>query len=232
MLLNKFLYNDEILVLCFFLLLIIGCNNGNLDRLLDTGDKLVVDNDLCPQFSECDDGILCTKDDVCLDGKCIGEMYFCDDENVCTQDSCDGFGGCVYTEFDCPEDLPPEETKWVGWYSCNGAQGKTALNLFTTRDTETDAMSAIFAFSEHPENLGIPSGSFTLLGRYDAQNKTMFLLPNEWIENPGNWNMVGLKGEYDQYARQIHGEITDPEGDPSFICETFDLDREEEDIPE
>ena len=53
-----------------------------------------------PDYTDCDDGVLCTKDDFCLQGVCKGgdiDMYAscctknedCDDGNICTNDWCE-----------------------------------------------------------------------------------------------------------------------------------------------
>ncbi|MEE2961592.1 MAG: hypothetical protein VYA34_12685 [Myxococcota bacterium] len=205
-----------------------GCSDDTLGQVPLTPPPPpapVVDPGPCPEWHACNDENPCTFNDVCQAGECVGTAYSCDDEDACTADTCDGAGECLYEDLDCPEDLPIEETEWVGWYTCSGAQGKTALTLTTSWNPNTNGMSGIFAFSEHPDNPGLPFGSFSLVGTYNPDDRTMSLLPKAWIVHPGTWNMVGMTGQYDRDARQIHGNITNREGFESMVCETFDLDR-------
>ena len=173
----------------------------------------------------CDDGNPCTVNDQCGAGSCSGTPYSCDDGDPCTLDSCNGDGTCSYVDSDCPEVLPPETTVWTGSYECALAQGLTGLNLTTTRDPTTNAMTGIFAFFPLPENPDIPSGSWAMEGNYYPADNSMILLPTEWIDQPSGWQMVGMQGTYDGPQQLIHGKILLANGDPNPFCQTFDLSR-------
>lgn len=121
--------------------------------------------------------------------------------------------------------------EWVGRYVC--AQGVTALTL-TVADVgggqDTRRLTATFAFSEAPENRGVPPGSFTMRGFYYPRTRIVVLWPREWLERPGAYEMVSLNGRLQQSAGQaiIRGRVEFP-GDLS-ACSTFYVTRQQPNV--
>lgn len=79
---------------------------------------------------------------------------------------------------------------WTGRYIC--AQGETAVQL-TIRDVGS-RLWAVFAFSATPENPDVPSGAFEMRGRL-LQGRTVVLNAGRWIDRPGDYDVVHLRGE-------------------------------------
>ena len=113
--------------------------------------------------------------------------------------------------------FPSGETRWIGVYSC--AQGLTALELTIAHDPATHALQAVFSFSEHPWNPGVPSGAFTMTGTFDPANGSMRLMQNAWLQQPAGYVMVDLDGVYRPAKEMISGTVANPS------CTTFDLKR-------
>ena len=121
--------------------------------------------------------------------------------------------------------------EWVGRYVC--AQGVTSLTLSVADrngSRETRNLTATFAFSEAPENPGLPSGSFTMRGFYYPQTRILVLWPGQWLERPGEYEMVSIHGRMTRdagHADTIRGRVEFP-GDIN-ACSTFTVTRR---IPE
>jgi len=81
---------------------------------------------------------------------------------------------------------------WSGEYTC--AQGKTSLNLEISVDDEKN-LRGIFTFFAHPDNPGVPSGSYEMAGKYDPLTGRILLEGTNWIDRPGEFTMVSLNGE-------------------------------------
>lgn len=79
---------------------------------------------------------------------------------------------------------------WTGRYIC--AQGETELQL-TIRDVGS-RLWAVFAFSATPENPNVPSGAFEMSGRL-LQGTTVVLNAGRWIDRPGDYEVVHLRGQ-------------------------------------
>jgi len=113
--------------------------------------------------------------------------------------------------------FPPGNSEWVGAYTCE--QGLTNLQLTMTRDAATNAMTGLFAFSAHPSNPGVESGSFSLIGDYDPSLDELLLSPEAWVDQPGvGWTMLGVSGIYDETLNSIQLTLLD-EGQPLVVCQ-------------
>ncbi len=75
---------------------------------------------------------------------------------------------------------------WRGSYEC--AQGTTALELHVTRVSPD--VEAIFVFNHAGSGA---SGSYSMFGNVDPQGAAS-LEPNEWINRPPSYIMVGMRG--------------------------------------
>lgn len=104
---------------------------------------------------------------------------------------------------------------WRGSYRC--AQGLTALTLLI--QSAGNDLAARFEFSAHPNNPGVPSGSFTMVGRFDPTSRMIALRPLSWVERPPDYLMVGLSGTVDGGGATISGTV-ETEG-----CSTFEVAR-------
>jgi len=112
----------------------------------------------------------------------------------------------------------PAHTVWRGFYEC--AQGKTALQL--TLDLDTDStVSAIFDFGPHPDNVAVPPGSYRLTGRWgeDGARLVVDLVPDRWINQPPNYEMVGLSAATGSRRQRMRGQISNPS------CGALDVQR-------
>lgn len=100
----------------------------------------------------------------------------------------------------------PAHTVWDGRYEC--AQGVTAVKL--TLDVEPDGRArAIFDFGPLADNPTLPNGSFRLRGTAKPIDDAIEinLQPDEWIDRPDNYEMVGLRAGVDATRRGIRGRI-------------------------
>lgn len=105
---------------------------------------------------------------------------------------------------------------WEGHYYCR--QGLTKLRL-DIRAINENNIYAIFNFSAHPQNRGVPTGSFEMEGR--LQNSDQLILNGtQWLLRPSNYRTVNLNGKISFNDNSISGSVT-PEG-----CGTFDLIRQ------
>jgi hypothetical protein len=101
--------------------------------------------------------------------------------------------------------LPPH-TVWIGRYEC--AQGVTAVQL--TLDVETNGRArAIFDFGPLADNPTVPNGSFRLRGTATITGDaiTLALEPEEWIDRPDGYEMVGIQSGIDTARRRLRGRI-------------------------
>jgi hypothetical protein len=109
---------------------------------------------------------------------------------------------------------------WEGGYGCS--QGLTALTL-TVEPGPDNTATATFDFSAHPDNPGVPSGSFAMEGEY--QDGALSLQGVEWIEQPDDYLMVDLRfhSERGIDPQRMYGEVV---GAPPS-CSIFELLRPE-----
>jgi hypothetical protein len=95
---------------------------------------------------------------------------------------------------------------WTGRYEC--AQGVSALQL--TLDVEPDGRArAIFDFGPLADNPTVPNGSYRLRGTAVPADDaiTVSLQPDEWIDQPENYVMVGIQGGIDAQRHSLRGRI-------------------------
>lgn len=107
-----------------------------------------------------------------------------------------------------PKTVPlPAHSTWTGRYECG--QGVTALQL--TIDLEPgDAARAIFDFGPLADNPTVPNGSYRMRGTVVASSgdtMSVSLHPDEWIDQPENYVMVGLEGTIDPARHSLRGRI-------------------------
>jgi predicted Holliday junction resolvase-like endonuclease len=94
---------------------------------------------------------------------------------------------------------------WKGAYYC----GKKNDFVFTIKPVN-EKLQATFEFKA---NTGVP-GSFVLYGKIDKDYNMVFE-PSGWIEQPSNYNMVGLRGKLNNKKDAFFGDI--------IGCEKFEL---------
>jgi hypothetical protein len=85
---------------------------------------------------------------------------------------------------------------WGGSYTC--PQGVTSMRL-DLREGRAGAVEGVMTFYAHPENPGVPSGCFTMRGKFDAATGKLVLKQSRWISRPdAGWHMIDLEGKVDQ----------------------------------
>jgi hypothetical protein len=147
----------------------------------------------------CDDGDPCTANDTCAAGDCVGVL-------TCEDAACAPL---------CK--LPEATSEWSGSYVCN--QGLTNLTLTITRKGSAD-LTAVFAFSEHPDNPGVPSGSFNMVGTFDPNGDVVELNATDWIRKPPGFETVDLEGVLDPTQIHIDGEVL------AIGCSSFSVSKQ------
>ena len=167
----------------------LGSNDTGLDSGADTAGTL--DTDDSGAGKDASDASDAAEAGVC--NACSGCMDECRDS------------GCASAIADT----------WNGDYVC--AQGLTNLELEVSG--ASDDLIAIFRFSEHHTNPGVPSGSYSLTGSLDCSGN-LVLEPEAWIDDPGNYKMVGLEGMLSTDGKTLSGEVA------STDCETFEVTRQ------
>ncbi|MGE0401148.1 MAG: hypothetical protein AB7T06_30845 [Kofleriaceae bacterium] len=114
----------------------------------------------------------------------------------------------------------PAHTVWTGRYEC--AQGVTAAQL--TLDVEPGGRArAIFDFGPLADNPTVPNGSYRLRGTaVEADDAiTVSLQPEEWIDQPDGYVMVGIQGGIDANRRALRGRMLNDS------CAWLDVKRSE-----
>ncbi len=82
---------------------------------------------------------------------------------------------------------------WSGAYTC--PQGLTAMRL-DLREGKGGAVEGVMTFYAHPENPGVPSGCFTMHGKFNAATGRLALKQGQWISRPdAGWYMIDLDGK-------------------------------------
>jgi hypothetical protein len=113
----------------------------------------------------------------------------------------------------------PIYSVWTGSYVC--AQGLTAAKLTLETGRKGD-VTAKFEFGPHPQNKGVPHGSFWLKGHAELGvhgEMQVKIVPDAWIVRPANYVMVGADMTSDAEQTKLAGKI-DFTG-----CTTIDLQR-------
>jgi hypothetical protein len=112
----------------------------------------------------------------------------------------------------------PTQQVWAGRYICT--QGPT--HVVVTLERDGAQLKGTFEFSALPENPSVPHGLYSMTGTATTAANgevTVRLVPGEWIERPGNYEMVGLEAHTDRERRLLTGKITYPG------CTTVELAR-------
>ncbi|MFN0253423.1 MAG: hypothetical protein ACKV2T_41520 [Kofleriaceae bacterium] len=100
----------------------------------------------------------------------------------------------------------PARTIWTGRYECG--QGVTAVHL--TLDVEPSGRArAIFDFGPLADNPTVPNGSFRLIGKATPADDAIdvWLRPEEWIDRPPGYEMVGIHVGIDARRRSLRGKM-------------------------
>jgi predicted Ser/Thr protein kinase len=117
-----------------------------------------------------------------------------------------------------PSSSPPAKPEvdgvWTGSYDCN--QGLTGMQLTITGSTG-GALTAVMRFYPIAANPGVADGSYELVGSYSASGG-LVLKPDYWINEPANYEMIGLTAPRPQ-ASSMSGSV---HGDG---CSTFSVSR-------
>lgn len=109
---------------------------------------------------------------------------------------------------------------WRGEYTCG--QGLTAMAL-SLREDACGNVHAVMTFSEHPKNPGVPTGCFTLAGRYNARSGALTLKQQKWIKQPDPyWYMIDLSGKVSADGASYAGNVGFPQ---DGLCTTFSVKR-------
>jgi hypothetical protein len=105
---------------------------------------------------------------------------------------------------------------WEGTYVCS--QGRTGLDL-RVEASASGKLTAFFDFYPVTSNPGVPSGSFSMTGSYNAKGVT--LSPVKWLVAPAGYEMVGLSGVAPGFngVNTFRGSVSVPG------CATFLLHR-------
>jgi hypothetical protein len=106
---------------------------------------------------------------------------------------------------------------WIGTYTC--LQGLTKLDLVMTQNSAT-AIEAVFNFFADPTNPSVPSGSFAMVGTFDAATSAVSLNATQWINQPSGYRTVDLRGTLSKDRRTISGQVVLAGG-----CSTFTVRR-------
>ena len=81
---------------------------------------------------------------------------------------------------------------WKGTYVAN--QGKTKARFVIKNVSGNGNLSGTFYFSAVPSNPTVPSGSYTITGRYDKTTGSVSFIGNQWITRPYNYSIVDFYG--------------------------------------
>src|SRR5262249_19044594 len=97
------------------------------------------------------------------------------------------------------------------------AQGVTGLVLRIAGSGE--AVTARFEFFADPSNPSVPSGAYTMRGRFETKSRTLSLRQERWLEQPPGYIMVDLAGNVSADGRTLAGRMAHES------CTTFSLTR-------
>lgn len=104
---------------------------------------------------------------------------------------------------------------WEGHYICG--QGLTSLRLLI-EVREASRIDAFFSFFAHPDNPGVPAGSFKMTGSLLSSGQ-LVLNGTQWVQRPKNYRTVDLLGTIESDASRIRGVVTQE------TCDTFEIER-------
>lgn len=122
-------------------------------------------------------------------------------------------GGAEIVEIPATADARAMTGTWRGTYVCG--QGLTSLQLDLV-GREDGRVEGTFAFSEHPENPGVPSGSYRVHGTLSS-GLVLRLETGDWIEHPQDYFPVPLVGRVELERRRYYGFVD------FLACETFSV---------
>jgi hypothetical protein len=129
--------------------------------------------------------------------------------------------GCAALLFVSEALAAPASGAWAGEYTC--AQGLTSITL-DVREARGREVLALATFYENAKNPGVPSGCFTLRGRYEAATGRLLLKQDQWIQRPDdNWFMIDLDGRIDKSGQAYSGAVRFPV--QPGACTTFRVHR-------
>jgi tetratricopeptide (TPR) repeat protein len=95
---------------------------------------------------------------------------------------------------------------WEGSYVCG--QGVTGL-ILDVASASGGTLTAVFDFFPISGNANVPSGSFTMTGKYSAAG--VLLMPDHWINQPRGYGMVTLSGGQPSNDSQVFsGAVISP----------------------
>jgi hypothetical protein len=100
---------------------------------------------------------------------------------------------------------------WTGDYTCS--QGLTGLRL-TIQAITGGTLTAVFSFFAVPSNPGVPSGSYTMTGRYNATSESF--RQGHWISQPAGYEMVDLSAGPPSHGDTLLGGTVTTAGCGSF----------------
>lgn len=107
-------------------------------------------------------------------------------------------------------ETPPRPTLtgiWAGSYVC--AQGRTTLYLRLEEVGTGGRVRGVFAFSDHPDNPGpaVPSGCFTVSGRYEPVARRLIVTAERWLVRPEDFYRIDLDGTITPDGMRYQGAI-------------------------
>lgn len=116
---------------------------------------------------------------------------------------------------------------WSGQYTC--PQGVTAMRL-DLREGKAGAVEGVMTFYAHPENPGVPSGCFTMRGKFNAATGKLVLKQGHWISRPDDgWYMIDLDGKVDKERGAFTGAVGFPISPGA--CTTFQVKQVQQAAP-
>ena len=108
---------------------------------------------------------------------------------------------------DEPREPIPLHSEWTGRYTCG--QGLTGVVLTIDAQRSGEAI-ATFEFGPLPENPRVPTGSYKLTGHLRlAKDGTLELelVPDQWLDQPSGYVMVGVTAVSDRRHRMLSGTM-------------------------
>ena len=75
---------------------------------------------------------------------------------------------------------------WHGSYVCNQGLTRMQLTLRPLPGNGGNRIAAEFVFSSDPDNPSVPTGSFSLTGTVNRNDRTLTLKQERWLEQPAD----------------------------------------------
>jgi len=116
---------------------------------------------------------------------------------------------------DHPDDLaatlPPTKRallgRWQGEYQCQWDTIGFILDVVDDPEGDDGAIKAMFSFFPLPDAPSFPAGSFRMTGDYMADDGTLLLKGEDWIESPRGFELHDLAGRAEIGGTMIAGRI-------------------------